>query len=49
MIALEQCVQIVNQNGDVRYTKDEVKSIREFLYLMARLQQEINDIKKRYE
>ena len=42
MIAVEQCIRILNQNGNIEYTKDEIKSIREFLYLMARLQQETN-------
>ncbi len=38
MLTIEQCTKILNQNGNVRYTKDEIKAIREFLYVMAQLQ-----------
>lgn len=37
MITLEQCVKILN-NGKRKYTNDEVKLIRDYLYNMARLQ-----------
>lgn len=40
MLTIEQCSKILNQNGNVRYTKDEIKAIREFLYAMAKLQRE---------
>lgn len=38
MLTIEQCTKILNQNGNVRYTKEEIKAIREFLYVMAQLQ-----------
>lgn len=38
MLTIEQCTKILNQNGNVRYTKEEIKAIREFLYAMAQLQ-----------
>lgn len=38
MLTIEQCSKILNQNSNVRYTKDEIKAIREFLYAMAKLQ-----------
>lgn len=37
MITLEQCVKILN-NGNRKYSNDEVKQIRDYLYIMARLQ-----------
>ena len=40
MLTIEQCTKILNQNGNVRYTKDDIKAIREFLYIMAQLQVE---------
>ena len=41
MLTIEQCTKILNNNGKIRYTKDEIKAIREFLYSMAKLQCEI--------
>lgn len=38
MLTIEQCTKILNQNETIRYTKDEIKAIREFLYVMAKLQ-----------
>lgn len=43
MLTIEQCAKILNQNGKIRYTKDEIRAIREFLYQMAQLQCEINN------
>ena len=40
MLTIEQCTKILNQNNNVRYTKDDIKAIREFLYTMAQLQYE---------
>jgi hypothetical protein len=38
MLNIEQCTKILNKNGEVRYTKDEIRAIREFLYAMAQLE-----------
>ena len=40
MITIEQCQKIIRNNGKVRYTKDEIRAIREFLYMLAQLQVE---------
>lgn len=40
MLTIEQCDKILKSNGDIKYTKDEIRTIREFLYLMAQLQVE---------
>ena len=40
MLTIEQCTKILNQNNNVRYTKENIKAIREFLYAMAQLQYE---------
>ena len=37
MISLEECKKIVN-NGKIKYTNEEIKEIREFVYLMGYLQ-----------
>lgn len=39
MITLEQCGKILN-NGIRKYSNDEVKQIRDYLYIMAKLQLE---------
>ncbi len=44
MITLEKCVKILN-NGQRKYSNDEVKLIRDYLYNMARLQIETDNIK----
>ena len=44
MITLEKCVKILN-NGQRKYSNDEVKLIRDYLYTMARLQIETDNIK----
>lgn len=38
MLTIEQCGKILNSNGEIRYTNDEIRAIREFLYAMAHLQ-----------
>lgn len=38
MLTIEQCTKILNQNETVKYTTDEIKAIRRFLYAMAKLQ-----------
>lgn len=43
MITLEQCGKILN-NGIRKYSNDEVKQIRDYLYNMARLQLETENI-----
>lgn len=40
MLTIEQCSKILNQNNNVKYSKGEIKAIREFLYAMAQLQYE---------
>ena len=37
MLTLETCTKLLN-NGKNKYSNDEVKQIREYLYLMAQLQ-----------
>lgn len=37
MLTLEICTKLLN-NGKNKYSNDEVKQIREYLYLMAQLQ-----------
>ena len=37
MLVLEQCKKILN-NGKRKYTDEEVKQIREYLYLFAEFQ-----------
>lgn len=37
MLTLETCTKLLN-NGKNKYNNDEVKQIREYLYLMAQLQ-----------
>ena len=37
MLTLETCTKILN-NGKKKYSNEEVKQIREYLYLMAQLQ-----------
>jgi hypothetical protein len=39
MLSLNECKQIL-KNGKRKYTDDEVKQIREFLYALAELQLE---------
>lgn len=39
MLSLETCKSIVNE-GKRKYTNEEIKEIREFLYLLANLQVE---------
>lgn len=41
MLSIEACIKILNKNGERKYTTEEVKEIREYLYLIARL--EINN------
>ena len=43
MLSIEQCIKILNKYEDVRYSNDEIRDIRDFLYDMARLQIEINN------
>ena len=40
MLTIEQCSKILNTDEKVKYTKDEIRAIREFLYIMAQLQVE---------
>lgn len=37
MIGINECTQILNK-GEIRYTKEEIKAIREFLYLIAEIE-----------
>ena len=39
MIALDKCEKILNK-GEKKYNQDEIKQIRDYLYLMASLQME---------
>lgn len=41
MLTLESCIKTLNKNGKKKYTREEAKAIREYLYLIARL--EINN------
>ena len=34
MISINECTQILN-TGEIQYTKEEVKAIRDFFYLIA--------------
>ena len=43
MLSIEQCIKILNKYEDGRYSNDEIRDIRDFLYDMARLQIEINN------
>lgn len=40
LITIEDCEKILNKNGNKRYTRDQIKAIREFLYQMAELQEQ---------
>ena len=42
MITIEQCNKILN-NGERKYNNEEIRMIRDYLYLLANL--EINDLK----
>ena len=44
MITLENCKKILNRT-DKKYTDEEVKLIRAYLYLMAQIQLEIENNK----
>lgn len=37
MLTLETCKKVLN-NGEKKYSNDDVKQIREYLYLLAHLQ-----------
>ena len=39
MLSLEKCKKILN-NGKRKYTDEDVKQIREYLYMLAELQYE---------
>lgn len=41
MLTLESCIKTLNKNGKKKYTQEEAKAIREYLYQIARL--EINN------
>ena len=43
MVSIQLCIKILNNYGDIRYSNDEIRDIRDFLYDMARLQIEINN------
>lgn len=45
MLTLDVCKQILN-TGERTYTNEEVKQIREYLYLLAYLQMEADKIKE---
>lgn len=40
MITVDLCQKIINVNSSCRFTNEQVKQIREFLYLLAKLQVE---------
>lgn len=42
MLTLEECKKTLN-NGKRKYTNEEVKQIREYLYFLARLQTELDN------
>lgn len=42
MLSLETCTKILN-DGKKKYSNEEVKQIREYLYLLAQLQFEIEN------
>jgi len=39
MLSLEQCEKILNANED-KYSKEEIKTIREFLYILGEIEYE---------
>lgn len=39
MLSLEQCEKILNTNED-KYTREEIKVIREFLYILGEIEYE---------
>lgn len=45
MITLEQCKKILNQNKN-KYNDEEIKQIRDFLYLIASFEIENNNSNK---
>ena len=45
MLTLDVCKEILN-TGDRTYTNEEVKQIREYLYLLASLQMEAYEIQE---
>ena len=45
MLSIERCNQVLKAQN-LNLTNDEVKQVREFLYLFASLQMEIEDNKK---
>ena len=52
MMTLEECRKILYSNNENKhYNDDEIKQIRDFLYQMAKLEIEYNNIKnsKNYE
>ena len=45
MITLERCKQILNSK-ETKFSNEQVKMIREYLYLLAALEIETNKLKK---
>lgn len=45
MISLEKCKDVLNKKKD-KYTNEEVKEIRDFLYLLAGIQYEVEKSNK---
>lgn len=39
MVSLERCKEVLNRNNN-KYTNEEIKEIREFLYQLANIQLE---------
>lgn len=48
MLSIEACKKILNSNGN-KYSDNEVKQIREYLYFLAEIQEEKNKIENGQE
>lgn len=46
MLTIESCMKTLNKGSVHKYTRDEVKSVRNYLYLMAGIQIEMESVKK---
>ena len=42
MVTLEKCKTILNDKGGRKYSDEEIKLIREFLYIVAEIEEDNN-------
>ena len=42
MLTIESCIKTLNKNGKKKYTPEEAKAIREYLYQIAQIQENKN-------